>query len=174
VLFRSESTQGQGSTFWFTARLNAVEEALPVASTAQSNQPRQAPDQAARKKHRILICEDEPINQEIMREILGNLGYAIDSASDGAIAIGMAMNTRYSLILMDIQMPHVDGIEATRSIRLIPGYERIPIVALTANAQESDRNACLAAGMTDFMTKPIYPDALEAQLENWLSRPDCS
>ena len=117
---------------------------------------------------RILLTEDEPINREVSLMLLEDVGLAVDVAEDGAEAVEMAKNHRYALILMDMQMPTLNGVEATQLIRTLPGYERIPIVAMTANVFDEDRQACLEAGMVDHIGKPIRPEKLFETLLKWL------
>ncbi len=122
---------------------------------------------------RILLAEDNALNQQVASELLRDAGLAVDIADDGRIACDMvqvAWSTKqpYDLILMDMQMPHMDGLEATRLIRASPAGAEVPIVAMTANAMASDKGLCLEAGMVDFVSKPIDPDALLRTLLYWI------
>lgn len=117
---------------------------------------------------RVLLAEDNPINQEVAVELLRGSGLTVDVAIDGAQAVEMAHRERYDLIFMDVQMAVMDGLEATRTIRRIPGREHTPIVAMTANAFEEDRRVCLAAGMNDHICKPVEIRVLRAALQRWL------
>lgn len=118
---------------------------------------------------RVLLAEDNPVNQEVALELLREAGLAIDLAADGSEAVALARTHRYALILMDMQMPEMDGLEATRVIRRLPGNENIPIIAMTANAFAEDRAECLAAGMNDHVAKPVDPEDLYTTLWRWLS-----
>jgi two-component system sensor histidine kinase/response regulator len=116
-----------------------------------------------------LLAEDNPINQAVALDMLDSFGLTADIAHNGQEALILAENRPYHLILMDMQMPVMGGLEATREIRRLPGYEAVPIIALTANAFESDRQACLAVGMSDFLGKPVVPDSLQRTLRQWLN-----
>ncbi len=118
---------------------------------------------------RVLLAEDNPINQEVASALLSAVGLAVEVAADGDAAVGMALAHAYDLVLMDVQMPGTDGLEATRMIRQRLG-PTMPIVAMTANAFEEDRRACLAAGMNDHVGKPVDPAVLYATLLRWLPR----
>jgi CheY-like chemotaxis protein len=113
---------------------------------------------------RFLVVDDVALNREVMTMLLEGAGLLVDTACDGEQAIGMARRTDYAAILMDIQMPKVDGLAATRQIRVIPGYRQTPIIAVTGYAGAEAESHCLAAGMTDFIAKPFAPDLLFATL----------
>ena len=116
---------------------------------------------------RVLVVEDNPISLEVVDELLGAVGLAVETAGDGIEAVDLVCERHYDLVLMDVQMPRMDGLTATREIRA-RGHRKVPIVALTANAFEEDRTACLAAGMTDHVAKPIDPEMLYDTLLCWL------
>ena len=170
------SLPGAGSTFWFTARLGRGPEAADALGPAPAQAQAEADDTdaaelALRREHhgrRILLAEDNPINQEVALELLRGAGLLADLAADGAQAVALARAQRYDLILMDMQMPVLDGLEATMAIRALPGYAATPILALTANAFGEDRARCLSAGMDDHVGKPVEPAVLFAALLRWL------
>jgi PAS domain S-box-containing protein len=154
-----ESALGAGSTFWFSVRLGKADaspdrEPAPIASGAEKEL------KARYSGARVLLAEDEPINQEVSRALLEVVGLQVDLAEDGVQAVEMANGTDYDLILMDMQMPKLNGVAATKAIRALPGRENTAILALTANAFTSDRQRCLEAGMNDFITKPVDPELL--------------
>ena len=164
------STLGVGSTFWFTARL---ERGAPdtVGTPAIYTRNAEALLAESCRGKAILLVEDEPINQIVAQELLSDTGLLIDTADNGLQAVEKVRAKRYDLILMDMQMPKLDGISATRQIRQIPGREAMPIIAMTANAFSEDRARCLDAGMNDFLSKPVVPDKFYATLYAWLQRP---
>jgi CheY-like chemotaxis protein len=116
----------------------------------------------------VLLVEDEPINQEVSCDLLEAAGLAVDLAADGRAAVDMARANDYALILMDVQLPIMSGIEATRAIRALSGRRATPILAMTANAFTEDRRLCLEAGMNDHVAKPVNPEALYTALLKWL------
>jgi signal transduction histidine kinase/ActR/RegA family two-component response regulator len=164
----AESTPGEGSTFWFSVRLKKGDETQAMAPVIDVDA--EAELRQRYSGSRILVADDEPINREIAGIQLEAAGLVADMAEDGAKAIALAKKTSYAAILMDMQMPDVDGLEATRQIRKIPGYAQTPIFAMTANAFVEDKAECLAAGMNDFLIKPFNPDQLFAILLRALSQ----
>jgi len=166
-----DSQPGRGSTFWLTARLGKPSAPDQAGCAAMIGTTAGAAGGVARSA-RILLVEDEPLNCEVAAELIKELvGLPIDLAADGKQALELAGQTRYDLILMDLLMPGIDGLEVTRRIRQLPGYATTPIVAMTANAFAEDRQRCLAAGMNDHLAKPVDPDRLLAILRRWLPQP---
>ncbi|MEI6149286.1 MAG: PAS domain S-box protein, partial [bacterium] len=167
----AESTPGVGSTFWFTAKLKKMKERR---QTERLEKVADADAETLVKQRysgqRILVVDDEPVNREVAKMQLEFVELVADTAEDGAQAVAMAEKTSYAAIFMDMQMPKLNGVEATQQIRQLPGYRDTPIIAMTANAFAEDKAQCLAAGMTDFLSKPFNPDQLFATLLRPLSR----
>ena len=156
-----ESREGVGSTFWFTARL-APATSAPVEESAAVPQPISG-------NHRILLAEDNPVNEKVATRTLQKLGYDVDAVGDGRAAVNAWRTGRYDLILMDCQMPELDGYDATREIRSLERSDQhIPIVALTAHAMRGDDLKCKAAGMDEHLTKPLDRQSLARILEKFL------
>ncbi len=170
----AESTLGRGSTFWLTVRLRRGHGPMPIEPAEKPTKASDA-ETMLRLRHagaRILLAEDNPINREVALELLTSVGLSVDTAETGRIAIEKICTTPYDLVLMDIQLPEIDGITATIRIRADPTKASVPILAMTANAFDEDRRACLAAGLNDFVAKPVIPETLYAALLRWLSRTD--
>lgn len=153
-----ESQVGQGSLFWFTARLSLGQskEASPLLNLPES----EAQIKSRHGNARLLLVEDNLINREVAVELLQTVGLQVDTAENGLKAVEMARHQIYDLVLMDIHMPEMDGLQATRLMRSLPGWEDVPILAMTAGAFEHDHQACEMAGMNGFVTKPIEPERL--------------
>ena len=166
------STPGVGSTFWFTARLKKGGHARPaVASPAPGEHAEQRLRQTCAGRH-VLLVEDEPVNCEVTLELLKDVGLLVDVAENGLEAVDRVSCHAYDLVLMDMQMPVLDGLEATRRIRLLPGTAKLPILAMTANAFSEDKARCMEAGMNDFISKPVHPEILFATILKSLLPPD--
>jgi len=114
----------------------------------------------------ILVAEDNPVNQKWVKKILSKTGYEIDIAENGKVVMEKVSNEQYDLILMDVQMPEMDGLEATRMIRLCLDRQPV-IIAMTANAMQGDRDECIQSGMNDYISKPVELNILLAMLEKW-------
>jgi CheY-like chemotaxis protein len=202
-----ESTAGQGSTFWFTASLEPQIPQQPLitsqAPPSDTSPPHKEKEQSIpalatsspTDSIRLLLVEDNPVNQKLAVRLLKKFGYEIDVVGNGREALAILNHHSYEAILMDCQMPEMDGFEATKEIRrresemLVSQDEtpadaeapqritnnqqsttlRVPIIALTANAVQGDRERCLEAGMDDYLTKPINPTELKTTLDKWLS-----
>ena len=165
----ADSKAGVGSTFWFTAKLKKGKSAAMVVPTETDG------DAEAELRHRyagerILVVDDEPINRDVALLELEVVDLLVDTAENGAEAVALARKNSYAAIFMDMQMPKLNGLEATRQIRQFPGYRDIPIIAMTANAFAEDKAQCLAAGMSDLLPKPFVPQGLFAMLLRLLKR----
>ncbi|WP_407279820.1 transporter substrate-binding domain-containing protein [Aromatoleum evansii] len=159
-----DSAPGGGSTFWFTCKVGVSRRASspPVPS------PALPASGAVVAGARVLLVEDNELNREVVAALLRDSGVEVGFAEDGAEALRRAQEQVWQLVLMDMQMPVMDGITATREMRKLPGLQGLPIVALTASAMPGDRERCLAAGMNDYLTKPVDPTRLQEALQRWI------
>jgi signal transduction histidine kinase/ligand-binding sensor domain-containing protein/FixJ family two-component response regulator/HPt (histidine-containing phosphotransfer) domain-containing protein len=155
-----ESEPGAGSRFTFTARFR--EGALSALALPAPAAP------AALGGARVLLAEDNPINQELAQELLRAMGVRVTTAANGVEAVALALRQKFDLVLMDVQMPELDGFEATRRIREHAPAADLPIIAMTAHVLAGYRDQCLAAGMNDYLSKPIDPNQLQRLLQRWL------
>jgi PAS domain S-box-containing protein len=159
----ADSRPGQGSTFWFTATL-ATGQGLPPAD---ARRPSDDPRALLQQRHAgalVLVVEDNPVNCEVAEALLQAAGLQVDSVENGRLAVEQVQARPYDLVLMDMQLPEMDGLAASQAMRGNPALARLPILAMTANAFAEDRRACLAAGMSDFVAKPVNPTDLYAAL----------
>ncbi len=164
-----ESVPDKGSTFWFTARLGKVQ-VQPATSTSGSTETPSS-EALLKRDHagkRVLIADDNEINRDLVSEMLSETGLVLDFAEDGKVALNKAQANTYNLILMDMQMPEMSGVDAAKAIRQLPAYATTPIIAMTGNAFAEDRKACIEAGMNDHLAKPMKPEDLYQALLKWL------
>jgi CheY-like chemotaxis protein len=169
-----QSELGEGSNFWFEVRLllaqsNVIDDLCDGVTPC---------DWRVAEGTRVLLVEDNELNQQVAAELLQAVGCSVDIAADGRQALNRLSAERYHLVFMDMQMPVLDGLEATRLLRGQPGLSTLPVIAMTANASKRDHDACLAAGMNDFISKPFEPQTLYVVLRRWLnettSLPKCT
>ena len=164
------STPGEGSCFWFTARLR--KQAL-LSGEGPAEAPPEAAEALLRRRFTdrcVLLVEDEPVNREVAEGLLRAVGLQVLQAHDGDQALASARQRRCDLVLMDMQMPGLDGLDTTRALRALPGWAGVPVIALTAHAFALDQARCLEAGMDDFLAKPVPPAQLYATVLKWLAR----
>ena len=162
-----DSVEGEGASFWFTASF-AYDDSLQ-----QPESDKQQGVESGRLEAKILLAEDNPINQMVAQKMLEKLGLKADIANNGAEAVKVLAETAYDLVLMDCQMPEMDGFDATREIRnqgiKALNDKPVPVIAMTANVMSGDRERCLEVGMDDYVGKPVQLDKLEKVLRKWLS-----
>ncbi len=159
-----ESVEGQGTTFYFTAKFGlCADNFTPQEHTAEIEA---GPVQGVGN---LLLVEDNEINQLIAEEMLRSVGYTVETANNGQEALDMLQVKSYDLVLMDIQMPIMDGLTTSRNIRKMPQFDKLPIVAMSAHAMAGDKEISIANGMDDHITKPIVPETLYSTLQYWLN-----
>jgi len=159
---RGESREGLGSTF-------TLEMPLALAAPAQAPLPGAVREQRPLTgSERVLLVEDNPVNQNVIEAMLRSLGLEVSVAADGIQAVEQVSQQPFAAILMDCRLPNLDGYEATQRIRLLPNGIHVPIIALTANALQGDRERCMAAGMDDYLSKPLRRTELQRALQRWL------
>ncbi|WP_158219923.1 PAS domain S-box protein [Ideonella sp. A 288] len=167
----AHSERGRGSTFWFTAQVDLAMAPGEMDHGAEADAGHD--EQRLRQHHagaRILVVEDHPVNREIAVDMLDAVGMHVDVAVDGMEALEWLQQHPCDLVLMDMQMPRMDGLQATRAIRRLPGLQSLPVLAMTANAFDADRQACRDACMNDFIAKPVDPAQLYGAVQRWLAR----
>lgn len=183
---RVESIPNSGSIFHFTLKLklsdvvqSEKDSSTKVSASGYFIHPKRSKQKndelkLNREGFNILLAEDNLINQKVVVRILNQAGFKVEVAGNGAEAVELFQSKKFSVILMDVQMPEVDGFEATARIRKEPNGKAIPIIALTAHALAGDREKCLTAGMNDYLSKPIEADVLINKLDQWLNISDDS
>jgi CheY-like chemotaxis protein len=172
-----ESAVNVGSTFWFTAELGIVDLADSTSSNPMNKvviDVKALQTSGALQGLRVLLAEDNPINQQVATELLHAVGAVVDVADNGLVALqrcqAQSGEPAFDVILMDMQMPVMDGLAATLAITALPGWDCIPIIAMTANAMDTDRQRCVDAGMVDFVAKPVEPEHLYKTILRWVAR----
>ncbi len=161
---------GVGSTFWFSARLRPAASKVVEATSLVTDRP--LLPRLALRGCRVLLAEDNPINQEVALALLEDVGANVEVASDGEQALALVAQGRFDIVLMDMQMPQMDGLEAARRVRGMPDGASLPIIAMTANAFVEDRQRCLDAGMDDHLAKPVDPEVLYRTMLRWYNVPE--
>ncbi|SEI72617.1 response regulator [Pseudomonas sp. NFR16] len=159
----AQSSEGLGSVFNLEIPLQRVQQDEPAP---QSGATGEMPHE---REGCVLLVEDNPVNRTVVEAMLRSLGLQVSIAADGAEAVSMASKEQFALILMDCRLPVMDGYEATRRIRALPGLDTLPIIALTANARHGDREICIQAGMNDYLAKPFKRTDLQQVLQRWLT-----
>ncbi len=166
------STLGQGSTFWFTAHLDhpgSLHQENILCTETQAAHSHLQQLNESRGAARVLVVEDNLFNQQIAKELLEAVKCEVMVAENGQVALTLLAQKKFDCVLMDIQMPVMGGLEASRILRDMPGLADLPVIAITANAMNEDRNHCLSAGMNDFISKPFSPDVFYSTLLRWLA-----
>lgn len=166
-----ESVPGAGSAFWLTARLKLAGATGEAGEGVEGADAVVNAERDIRERHpgaRVLLVEDNRVSRRLAQKMLGGAGLVVTAASSGEEALELAAGSAFDLVLMDVNMPGIDGLETTRRLRAVPGFGDVPIVAVTGQAFDSDRDACLAAGMTGFTTKPVEWPSLWPRLLGWL------
>ncbi len=166
------SEEGKGSTFWFTVKFEKQTEVARAKEVSKGIITRRTVAEVPERSKRVLLAEDNIVNQKVAQSILSKLGYKADVVANGLAAVRALEMICYDVVLMDCQMPEMDGFEATAMIRDTESKvlnHNVPIIAMTANAMKGDREQCIEAGMDDYLTKPVKKDALAAVLEKWVN-----
>jgi signal transduction histidine kinase/CheY-like chemotaxis protein len=167
-----ESVEGKGSRFYFAIPFELAEAQVEsVKAETDERSDKQQKPAVALDQAKVLVVEDNAINQKLMLALLAKIGIKADLAEQGEQALEKLAQQAYDIVLMDCQMPIMDGYEATRQLRAQDGLNHgVPVIAVTANAMLGDRELCLQAGMDDYLTKPVNPALLKTTLEKWLAR----
>ncbi|NET70090.1 MAG: response regulator [Sphaerospermopsis sp. SIO1G2] len=167
-----ESIPEQGSKFWFTVKLEYVDKPVDKSSLKANNnhQTKNIPQSILIKIGKILVAEDNQVNQKVIKNQLKRIGYDCDIVENGQVAINKLQKESYNLILMDCQMPILDGYDATKIIRHQEANQNIIIIALSASAMTDDKQKCLNAGMNDYLSKPCSIDELQTMIIKWIGK----
>ncbi|MFZ2990247.1 response regulator, partial [Ideonella sp.] len=154
---------------WFTARVQLLDDGVAALKQRTTAPTAERPVGGLRGK-RVLVADDEPVNLEIAQAMLTHAGLEVDTASDGQQVLAKAASQTYDLILMDMRMPLMDGLEATRRLRSSDRWASVPVIAMTASAFAQDEALCREAGMNDFICKPVRSEVLLETVWRWLSQ----